>query len=149
MQKATHHPPPPVLYHSSPHHHRLLVLLKTVSTQYDSPTIAYGCGPTAPFATIGDPAELPYVFDCLVTPAGECSEVHHYYKDKVKHLKIFGYEVPTFSLQLGYTSSAATQYYPFYSGTVGATNAAMAQWVSSYSDYNPSQSFGDMVGGRA
>lgn len=94
----------------------LLILIKSITSVYDSPDIAYHCGNSYPWqygSSLSTEATFPY--SCLVKPA-QC-EVDNYYRSSFEFVTPNGTTEKAYE-QLGYVDSAATSggaSTPFYS----------------------------------
>jgi hypothetical protein len=94
----------------------LLILIKSITSVYDSPDIAYHCGNSDPWqygSSLAPDATQPY--NCLFKPA-EC-ETNSYYRSSFEFIAPDGSTQKAYE-QLGYVDSAATSgasNVPFYS----------------------------------
>eukprot|EP01031_Cornospumella_fuschlensis_P022275 gene22275-27238_t len=126
----------------------LLILIKSITSVYDSPNVAYYCGNTYPWSYSDTP---PTTLEELVTSTpyyctqkpNTCS-IPHYYEDSYS---VIDYSVPEpfttykFYGQYGYVESAASSGQassPFYAFTVADDSAAYYNFIADFNVDNPS-----------
>lgn len=104
----------------------LLVWLKTLSTQYSSPSIAYTCGQTYPWNYASSPSSYPDLLQCNNIPTS-CQQQNYY----MTELNLG----PLGSLfnNYGYLASAWGASYPQYGVQIGDNSTVYTATPLSYS----------------